>query len=103
MYALFSKYIRETSSGRKAEVTRGHILQIRTCADAEPLLGFKIPPTICFNSTITSNKSAFLPTSNTCSQTLNLPTGSHDIPIPSEEDLFEIYDYAFRNDYFGLV
>ena len=103
MYALFSKYIRETSSGRRAEVTLGHILQFTTCADVEPLLGFKIPPTICFNSTTTSNKWAFLPTANTCSQTLNLPTGSHDIPIPSEEDLFEIYDCAFRNDYFGLV
>ena len=103
VYALFSKYIRETSSGRRGDVTLGHILQFTTCADVEPLLGFKLPPSICFSSTTKSNKWAFLPTANTCSQTLNLLTGSHDIPVPSEEDLFEVYDYAFKNDYFGLV
>ena len=103
VYALFSKYVRETSSGRREGVTLGHILQFTTCADVEPMLGFKIPPSVCFYSAATSNKWAFLPTANTCSQTLNLPTGSHDIAIPSEEDLFEIYDHAFKNNYFGHV
>ena len=103
LYALFSKYVRETSSGRKEGVTLGHILQFTTCADVEPMLGFKIPPSVCFYSAATSNKWSFLPTANTCSQILNLPTGSHDIAIPSEEDLFEIYDHAFKNDYFGHV
>ena len=29
--------------------------------------------------------------------------GSHDIAMHSEEDLFEIYDYAFKNSHFGHV
>ena len=99
VYALFSKYVRETSSGRREGVTLGHILQFTTCADVEPMFGFKIPPSVCFYSAATSNKWTFLPTANTCSQILN----PQQAPIPSEEDLFEIYDHAFKNDYFGHV
>ena len=103
LYSLFSKYVRETSSGRRGDITLGHILQFSTCADAEPLLGFAIPPSISFHPAASCSKWNFLPTANTCSQALRLPIGSLNIPIPSEDDLFEVYDHAFKNDYFGHV
>ena len=45
----------------------------------------------------------FLPKSHTCSNTLHLPRGSATLPLPSDENLFNIYDYAFKNTYFGIV
>ena len=48
VYALFSKYVRETSSGKIEGVTLGHILQFTTCADVEPMLGYKIPHPFAF-------------------------------------------------------
>ena len=45
----------------------------------------------------------FLPKAHTCSNTLHLPRGSATLPLPSDENLFNIYDYAFKNTYFGIV
>ena len=103
VYELFLKYVREANSGRRATITIGHILQFVTGAEEEPILGFAIPPSICFTAATSKNKWAFVPTSNTCTQTLYLPTGSHDCPLPSEDQLFEVYDSAFVNVYFGLA
>ena len=44
----------------------------------------------------------FILKSHTCSNTLDIPSGSHLIPLPSEKELFRLYDYAFKNAYFGL-
>lgn len=45
----------------------------------------------------------FMPKSHTCSNTLNLPIGNRHLPLPSEEDLFQLYDLAFKNTYFGIM
>ena len=45
----------------------------------------------------------FIPKSHTCSNMLQLPYGSATIPLPSDEELFEIYDLAFKNSYFGIM
>ena len=45
----------------------------------------------------------FIPKSHTCSNTLHLPCGSATIPMPPDEDLFAIYDLAFKNSYFGIM
>ena len=49
----------------------------------------------------------FMPTShtcsNTCSNSLDLPRGNEVLPLPSDNELFELYDLAFKNNYFGLM
>jgi len=45
----------------------------------------------------------FMPTSLTCSNTLDMPRGNAVIPLPSENELFEVYDPAFKNNYFGVM
>jgi hypothetical protein len=102
-YDFFKKYVREAASGRRAAITLGHILQFTTGVDEEPFLGFALPPCIHFNISTSTSKWSFIPTANTCTQTLYLPTGSHRCPLPVEEELFDIYDNAFSNVYFGLA
>ena len=43
----------------------------------------------------------FLPKSHTCTNILKLPRGTHHLQIPSEDALFELYDFAFLSGYFG--
>jgi hypothetical protein len=76
------------------------ILQFVTGADEEPLLGFKIQPTIEFPEVMSS----FIPTANTCINSLQLPRPKPGIILnfPSDEKLFELYDYAFLNHFYGL-
>ena len=102
-YERFQKYMREASSGRRGGITLGKILQFATGVDEEPPLGFSFPPGIHFNVAANTNKWAFVPTANTCTQTMFLPRGAHECPLPLEEDLFDIYDNAFNNVYFGLA
>ena len=45
----------------------------------------------------------FLPKSHTSSNTLHLPTESDTLLLPSDENLLNIYNYAFKNTYFGIV
>jgi hypothetical protein len=45
----------------------------------------------------------FLPTANTCINRMNLTRGSIENPLPSADVLFNLYDYAFANSYFGLI
>lgn len=45
----------------------------------------------------------FIPKSHTCSNTMHLPCGSARLALPPDEELFVIYDYAFKNAYFGIV
>lgn len=45
----------------------------------------------------------FMPTSHTCSNTLDLPRGNAVVPLPSDDELFELYDLAFKDNYFGIM
>ena len=103
VYAAFSKYVREAASGRRGTVTLGSILQFVTGLDEEPPLGFGLQPGIQFVAAAQELKWSFIPKANTCSVTMLLPRGSHDLPLPAEADLFEVYDAAFSNNYFGLA
>lgn len=70
-----------------------------TGAEQEPALGFSLHPTIQFVEVSNS----FVPTANTCANTMNLPRPTTDTPLPPDETLFNMYDYAFANTYFGLI
>lgn len=94
VYALFTKYVQESACGRCGSVTLGSILQFATGLDEEPPLGFELQPCIQFVAAPQNNKWSFIPTANTCSATLFLPKWSYDLPLPTEEELFEVY-FAF--------
>ena len=67
-------------------------------AKKEPLLGLKLQPSLHF---IVADSQKFLPTSNTCINQLNLPRATVDYNLPEQSRLFQLYDYAFSNQYFG--
>ena len=91
------------ASGRRSGISLGDILQFITGSSEEPTLGFAIQPSIQFRVAISTGKWYFVPTSNSCSQTLYLPIASFNIPLPDEDELFEVYDHAFKNAFFGLA
>ena len=81
-------------------VTFEHIHRFTTGAETEPLLGFQIAPSVIF---VESRLGKFLPTSNSCINQLVLPRAGYLYlyQLPNEKDLFDLYDYAFPNSYFG--
>jgi len=87
------------SGGRRGPVTLEHILKFATGSEEEPVLGFTLNPTIHFTEVLNS----FVPTANTCSNTLNLPRPSSNASLPEDERLFYFYDLAFSNTFFGLL
>ena len=108
IYELFSKYTRLAASGQRGAITLGHILQFVTGSDEEPLLGFRVAPSIEFveatsHGTNPHTECPFLPTANTCASTLYLPRRTNDSLLPTEEQLFNLYDLAFANAYFGKL
>ena len=44
-----------------------------------------------------------MPTSRTSSNSLDLPRGNEVLPLPSDNELLELYDLAFKNNYFGVM
>ena len=78
-------------------MTLPHILRFATGAEEEPVLGFSIQPSLLFIEA----EGSFLPSANTCINCLKLPRATVDKPLPSEEHLFNLYDFAFANAYFG--
>ena len=84
--------------GRRTNICLGDILKFATGATAEPVLGFVLHPSLEFTESV-----GFIPTASTCTNTLKLPRPSLEHPLPPEEDLFSLYDYAFSNAYFGLM
>lgn len=88
VFALFSKYVSEAANGRRGAITLGKILQFATGFDEEPPLGFELQPSIQFVSAAEELKWLFIPTANTCSKTMFLIGGSHNLNLPVEEDLF---------------
>ena len=102
-YRAFANYIRDVASGRRSGIALGNILQFCAATDEEPPLGFAIHPSIQFVKASSPSKWEFIPSANTCSKAMTLPVPSHETPLPAEVELFEVYDYAFCNSYFGLA
>lgn len=85
------------TAGQRGNVTLSHILQFATGAEEEPVLGFSIDPSIVF----VDAENGFVPTANTCINSLKLVRPTISKPLPSEYALFKVFDYAFLNSYFG--
>lgn len=70
-------------------------------AEEEPVLGFALKPSITFVEAQTEKD--FIPTASTCTNKLFIRRGSPQIDLPSEKELFNYYDYAFSNEFFGVM
>ena len=84
--------------GKEVTVTLELIFRFTTGAETEPLLDFQIAPSIIFEESGPGN---FLPASNSCINQLVSPRAENLYKLPNEKDLFDLYDYAFLNSYFG--
>ena len=123
-YQCLVRYIREVAGGRRScgdmTLNLGHILKFATGATEEPVLGFRIHPSIEFHvpnevnmalpQSAASNVDAegaakvvpcFTPTAHTCINVLKIPRASLAIPLPCSERLYNIYDLVFASSYFG--
>lgn len=87
------------TGGQRGNVSLPHILKFVTGAEEEPVLGFSHHPSITF---VEAEKS-FLPMANTCINCLKLVRPTLSKPLPSEDALFQCFDYAFANAYFGKL
>lgn len=95
------KWLHYFPGGQRAGISLSNILQFATCDEEVPLLGYengKQPSTTFYE--VPDNKN-FIPTANTCVGNLKLPRPSHETPLPVDEELFEKYDLAFVNAFFG--
>ncbi len=98
----------------------GHILKFATGANEEPILCFRIHPSIEFHVPNEvriglPQKAArddeaegaakvfpcFKPTAHTCIKVLKIPKATLSISMPCSESLYNIYDLAFTSSYFG--
>ena len=86
------------TSGRRGKVDLESIFKFVTGTEKEPLLEFRLHPSLFF---IKTNENNFLPSSNTCINHLSLPRTTAEYKLPDENTLFHLYDYAFVNQYFG--
>eukprot|EP00794_Sanderia_malayensis_P001054 gene1054-382_t len=123
VYHLYVRYLREVAANRrvsgKTTITLGHILQFATGASEEPVLGFELGPSLEFvipqeqrvedfqADSSDGNKTYktianFLPTSHTCSNILTLPRPTVAHTLPEADDLFNMYDICFGQEYFGI-
>lgn len=85
--------------GRRNGVQMQDILSFATGAGEETVLGFVLQPKLEF----VEYTNSFLPTSSTCTNSLRLPHPTGSMVIPPQEKLFDLYDYAFCNAYFGVI
>ncbi|XP_060587126.1 uncharacterized protein LOC132742678 [Ruditapes philippinarum] len=97
IFQKFIKYLREVESGRREGIHMGMVLKFVTGAEMEPPLGFGLAPSVHFQE-----HESFLPTANTCTNSLTLPIPVNNT-IPDDEKLFNLYDLAFCNSYFGIA
>ena len=123
-YQCLVRYIREVAGGRRScgdmTLDLGHILKFATGATEEPVLGFRIHPSIEFHVpnevemglpqlTAGDGEAAgtakvvpcFTPTAHTCINVLKIPRATLSTPMPCSERLYNIYDLAFASSYFG--
>lgn len=85
------------TGGRRGAVNLSSILRFATGTDEEPILGFTIHPSISI-----VEASSFLPTANTCINHLNLTIPAQGEDAPDVNLLYNLFDFAFSNTYFGL-
>ena len=124
-YQCLVRYIREVAGGRRScgdmTLDLGHILKFATGATEEPVLGFRIHPSIEFHvpnevemdlpqsardgevAGTAKVVPCFTPTAHTCINVLKIPRATLSIPIPCSERLYNIYDLAFASSYFGKM
>eukprot|EP00794_Sanderia_malayensis_P012620 gene12620-13909_t len=103
VYSCFVKYARNVASGQRQRLSLDNLLKFATGACKEPCLGFSIHPCIDFVQSTDGNKWPFIPTASTCTNKIYLPSGSRNAELPNEDELFEIYDFAFTDRYFGKL
>ena len=83
------------TASRRGSISLGNILKFVTASENEPVLGYRMKPSIVFDD----NMSSCLPTSNTCINKMTLAIGAM---LPEDREvLFNYFDYAFVNNYFG--
>ncbi|CAC5360331.1 unnamed protein product [Mytilus coruscus] len=99
VFMRFIKYLREVAGGRRGQVTLRKILEFATGSDEEPILGYRIKPSLVF---VTNSLPSFIPMSNTCINRLTLVKATNGESLPTDDVLFNLFDYAFSNNYFGL-
>lgn len=75
------------------------MIRFATGAEDEPILGFVLSPSIVF----VEAQESFINTANTCVNMLKLPRATTSMSLPTPDALFELYDYAFANTYFGNI
>ena len=120
IYQFFVKYVREVAASRRVcgetTLNLSHILQFATASAEEPVLGLKLAPSLEFilptEIKATSHQASseeehpsveggFLPLAHTCTNVLELPRPTNQIPLPPIERLFALYDLAFSQPFFG--
>ena len=94
---FFSPFFFIISGGYRGTIALADILRFATGAENEPILGFAIQPSIAFVEAM----NGFVPTANTCVNLLQLPRPTANLPLPAPEVLFNMYDFAFANAFFG--
>ncbi|KAK3107706.1 hypothetical protein FSP39_020477 [Pinctada imbricata] len=85
------------TGGQRGALSLESILLFTTGSTSEPLLGFQLAPSIEF-----AECQSFLPIANMCVNRLILPRPSAFATLPGEAILYELYDYAFSNTFFGI-
>eukprot|EP00794_Sanderia_malayensis_P001620 gene1620-1794_t len=103
VYSCLVKYARNVASGQGQGLSLDNLLKFATGACEEPCLGFRIHPCIDFVQSTDGNKWPFIPTASTCTNKIYLPSGSRNAELPNEDELFEVYDFAFTDRYFGKL
>ena len=120
VYHLFVRYAREVVSGRRSSGERQlelcHILEFAKGASEEPILGFGMDRSIQYVLPFTTNvqdstvqegvsttRAGFTPTGHTCVNIISLPRATHIIQLSPQKRLFEIYDLAFSQPFFGKI
>ena len=83
------------SAGRTKSVTLGKVLKFVTGSEEEAVLGYGVSPYVVFDRQTVS----FPPTSNICINRLTLATG--DCVPKEKENIYNLFDYSFSNEYFG--
>ena len=73
------------TGGRRGKVDLGGILKFITGTAKEPVLGFKLYPSLFF---IKTNEKNVLPSRNTCINRLNLPRATAEYSLPNEKTYF---------------
>ncbi|XP_013390744.1 uncharacterized protein LOC106159097 isoform X2 [Lingula anatina] len=97
VYGQFLRYLREVA-GRRKSVTLGHILAFCTGAREIPSLGFPSDITLTFSI----GTESMLPTASTCIMQMNLKIPALGVERPPQEFIYNLWDLAFSNTFFGL-